>query len=88
MKDTVILDIETLGSVNNSVILSVGMVAVDSKVDYTFDELINRNDLKIVVQDPRTSPVGMGLLKWMSALIQIQSDHIKFLDFVWITKLS
>ncbi len=40
MKDTVILDIETLGSVNNSVILSVGMVAVDSKVDYTFDELI------------------------------------------------
>ena len=34
----------------------------------TFDELINRNDLKIVVQDPRTSPVGMGLLKWMSAV--------------------
>ena len=40
MKDTVILDIETLGSVNNSAILSVGMVAVDSKEDYTFDELI------------------------------------------------
>ena len=34
----------------------------------TFDELINRNDLKIVVQDPRTSPVGMGLLKWISAV--------------------
>ena len=34
----------------------------------TFDELINRNDLKIVVQDPRTSPVGMGLLRWMSAV--------------------
>ena len=40
MKDTVVLDIETLGSVNNSVILSVGMVAVDSAHDYTFKELI------------------------------------------------
>ena len=40
MKDTVILDIETLGSVNNCVVLSVGMVAVDSTKDYTFDELI------------------------------------------------
>jgi len=40
MKDGVILDIETLGSVNNSVVLSVGMVAVDSTKDYTFDELI------------------------------------------------
>ena len=40
MKDTVVLDIETLGSVNNSVVLSVGMVAVDSKHDYTFKELI------------------------------------------------
>ncbi|SVD06981.1 uncharacterized protein METZ01_LOCUS359835, partial [marine metagenome] len=41
MKDTVILDIETLGSVNNCVILSVGMVAVDSTKDYTFKELID-----------------------------------------------
>ena len=32
----------------------------------TFKELINRKDLKIVVQDPRTSPVGMGLLTWIS----------------------
>ena len=32
----------------------------------TFEELINRKDLKIVVQDPRTSPVGMGLLTWVS----------------------
>ena len=32
----------------------------------TFKELINRKDLKIVVQDPRTSPVGMGLLTWVS----------------------
>ena len=32
----------------------------------TFEELINRDNLKIVVQDPRTSPVGMGLLTWIS----------------------
>ena len=32
----------------------------------TFEELINRIDLKIVVQDPRTSPVGMGFLTWVS----------------------
>ena len=40
MKDIVVLDIETLGNVNNSVILSVGMVACDSTKDYTFKELI------------------------------------------------
>ena len=31
----------------------------------SFEELINRKNLKIVVQDPRTSPVGLGLLRWM-----------------------
>jgi hypothetical protein len=41
MNDSVVLDIETLGSVNNCVILSVGMVAVDSTEDYTFKELID-----------------------------------------------
>ena len=40
MRDTVVLDIETLGSVNNSVVLSVGMVAVNSDHDYTFKELV------------------------------------------------
>jgi len=40
MKDTVVLDLETLGSLNNSVILSVGMVAVDSAEDYEFADLI------------------------------------------------
>ena len=33
-------------------------------------DLINRNDLKIVVQDPRTSPVGMGLLRWMKSIFE------------------
>jgi thiamine transport system substrate-binding protein len=31
----------------------------------SFEELINQTNLKIVVQDPRTSPVGLGLLRWM-----------------------
>lgn len=31
----------------------------------SFEELINHENLKIVVQDPRTSPVGLGLLRWM-----------------------
>ena len=31
-------------------------------------ELVDRDDLKIVVQDPRTSPVGMGLLRWMKSI--------------------
>ena len=52
----------------------------------TFDELINRNDLKIVVQDPRTSPVGMGLLKWMSAVFdQNKMEAINKLDKQIIT---
>ncbi len=34
-------------------------------VPNSFEELINRKNLKIVVQDPRTSPVGLGLLRWM-----------------------
>lgn len=40
MKDTVVLDIETLGTLSDSVIMSVGMVAVDSEKDYTFEELL------------------------------------------------
>lgn len=38
--DTAIIDIETLGTSASSVVLSVGMVVVDSEKDYTFDELI------------------------------------------------
>jgi len=52
----------------------------------TFDELINRNDLKIVVQDPRTSPVGMGLLKWISTVFdQNKLEAISKLDKQIIT---
>ena len=38
----------------------------------SFEQLASNNDLKIVVQDPRTSPVGLGLLRWMK---QIYSDQ-------------
>ena len=34
-------------------------------IPISFEELINHKNLKIVVQDPRTSPVGLGLLRWM-----------------------
>ena len=44
MKDGVVLDIETLGSVNNSLVLSLAMVAVDTTKDYTFAELIKDPD--------------------------------------------
>ena len=35
------------------------------EIPNSFEELINQKNLKIVVQDPRTSPVGLGLLRWM-----------------------
>ncbi len=34
----------------------------------SFQELASNNNLKIVVQDPRTSPVGLGLLRWMKKI--------------------
>ena len=41
----------------------------------TFEELINRDDLKVVVQDPRTSPVGMGLLVWISRVFNKNKEE-------------
>ena len=32
------------------------------------DELINSTNARIVIQDPRTSTPGLGLLTWMKAL--------------------
>ena len=32
------------------------------------DELINSTKAKIVIQDPRTSTPGLGLLTWMKAI--------------------
>ena len=34
----------------------------------SMDELINVTDAKIVIQDPRTSTVGLGLLTWMKSI--------------------
>ena len=51
-----------------------------------FEELINRDDLKIVVQDPRTSPVGKGLLTWISRVFyQNEEEVIKKLNRQIIT---
>ena len=47
----------------------------------TFEEVVNREDLKIVVQDPRTSPVGIGLLRWMKSIFKDDfSIKLKQLD--------
>ena len=35
------------------------------EIPNSFEELISQKDLKVVIQDPRTSPVGLGLLRWM-----------------------
>ena len=47
-----------------------------------FEELINRDDLKIVVQDPRTSPVGKGLLTWISRVFYQNEEEVinKYLE--------
>ena len=34
----------------------------------SMDELINSTEVRIVIQDPRTSTPGLGLLTWMKAL--------------------
>ena len=39
-----------------------------SKPPRSMEELINSTDARIVIQDPRTSTPGLGLLTWMKAL--------------------
>lgn len=39
-----------------------------SKAPKSMKELINNTDAKIVIQDPRTSTPGLGLLTWMKAI--------------------
>ena len=40
----------------------------------SMDELINSTDARIVIQDPRTSTPGLGLLTWMKALYGDQAN--------------
>ena len=40
----------------------------------SMEELINRDDISIVIQDPRTSTVGLGLLTWIKILYGNQSS--------------
>ena len=39
-----------------------------SKAPKSMEELINNTDAKIVIQDPRTSTPGLGLLTWMKSI--------------------
>ena len=45
----------------------------------SMEELINTTDARIVIQDPRTSSPGLGLLTWMKALygVNVKSEWIK-----------
>lgn len=52
----------------------------------TFEELLSRDDIKLIVQDPRTSPVGLGLLRWMKAIYKDKfKESIKIIDEKIIT---
>lgn len=51
--DSALLDIETLGTHADSVVLSVGIVAVDSTKDYTYDELIKNGFYKTLQVKPQ-----------------------------------
>mgnify|MGYP004002053343 FL=1 len=56
----------------------------------SFDELANRNDIRIIIMDPRTSTPGLGLAKWIYQLKGEQSkDFWKSLqDQIVITAKS
>ena len=41
----------------------------------SMDELINSTNVRIVIQDPRTSTPGLGLLTWMKALYGDNAGH-------------
>ena len=42
----------------------------------SFDELLADNDLKIVIQDPRTATPGLGLMLWVNAVYGEQAPEI------------
>ena len=42
----------------------------------SFDELLSDNDLKIVIQDPRTATPGLGLMLWVNAVYGEQAPEI------------
>ena len=39
------------------------------------EELINTTEARIVIQDPRTSTPGLGLLTWMKAIYGENAAH-------------
>jgi len=60
--DSVVFDLETLGTHANAVILSVGAVAVDSSEDYTYDELI-KNGFYVTLDVKSQAAAGRNIEK-------------------------
>lgn len=55
----------------------------------SFEELLNNDKLKIIIQDPRSSTVGMGLLSWVKYLYKEDSEKVwrnLFKKIVTVTK--
>jgi thiamine transport system substrate-binding protein len=42
----------------------------------SFNELINRPEIKILIQDPRSSTIGLGLLAWVNLIYKDQSINV------------
>ncbi len=47
-----------------------------NKPPKSFTELANESSLKIIIQDPRTSTPGLGLLLWVKSIFKDQSKNI------------
>jgi len=90
--DVVIFDFETLHTVPETVVLSLGMIVVDSQKDYTFQELIDSGmhikiDVKSQVKLGRK--IGSDTLAWWkkqgksaSYIIDPSNDDIDITDMI------
>lgn len=89
--DVVIFDFETLHTIPETAILSVGMIIVDTAKDYTFNELVDSGiHLKINVQSqlPKRK-IGKDTLDWWkkqgdsaSAILEPSSNDIDIKDMI------
>ncbi|MFZ7215966.1 thiamine ABC transporter substrate binding subunit [[Pasteurella] aerogenes] len=49
----------------------------------TLQELIEREDLRVIYQDPRTSAVGRGLVVWMNAVFNADNPSSMSIEAAW-----
>ena len=78
--DVVIFDFETLHTVPETVVLSLGMIVVDSQKDYTFQELIDSGmhikiDVKSYPDFDGQLKNWKGLLKFKALLRCLSAEH-------------